>query len=243
MTKLILQITKIIIALVLVLFVSSCSNFMTNSINGDGNVVTETRNTPDFKGIKAQSGLTVVLEQGDSKIVEVEADENLHNHIFTEVENGILKIYSDVNIFKCDAKKVYVQAPSFSSIHASSGASVEGTSIISSPDLDIDSSSGSLIDLEIDTKNLNCESSSGSTITLKGNASNLSADSSSGSSINLNDLQANNVIAESSSGSSIHIMAKDKLEARASSGSSITCENTPKELQKEESSGGSVSIR
>lgn len=240
MTKLILQATKILIALITALLIFSCNSF--NGIKGNGTVTIETRETSKFEGVKAKTGLNVTLEQGPNFLVEVEADENLQEHIFAEVKDGILSVYSDVNIYSAEAKKVTIQAPHFNTIHASSGASIHSASTIIASDLDVDTSSGSSINISVKAKNLNCESSSGSSLTLKGEAEKAYLDSSSGSSMHLKDLAVNYVTAESSSGSSIETDVLEKLSGKASSGSSIHTVSTPKEVEKVESSGGSVSI-
>lgn len=239
MIKLIIQITKIIITTILGFLMFSCGNF--NSISGNGNVVTTNRNVPNFTSIEAKTGLEVILEQSNVTNVKVEADDNLQEHIFTEVENGVLKIYCDANFYKSDARKVYVKSPVYNGIYASSGASIESQNTIKSQNLAVESNSGSEITLKVETQKLFCDSSSGSNIELAGTATNLETVSSSGSTINLSDLIAQNVQANSSSGSSTSVHAIEKLSADASSGSSIEYRETPKEISKNESSGGSVS--
>ena len=80
-----------------------CSAFMLlvscqfNGIKGSGNVTTENRPvSEDFKSIKVDKGLDVVLEQSNTKSITVIADDNVHKHIKTSIENGVLIITSDV---------------------------------------------------------------------------------------------------------------------------------------------------
>lgn len=221
------------------LFVSSCGNF--NSVSGDGNVTTTKRKVADFTALKAKNGLEVYLKQGNKNYIEVETDSNLQDHIFTEVENGTLIVYSDANIYKSEAKKVLIEVPNLTSISASSGVSVESLNELAFKDLKVDASSGSNVELQVNSKSIVCESSSGSQITLTGSTENLSTDSSSGSTIDLAKLIANNVDSEASSGSSTTVNAKNQLKAEASSGSSIDYVSEPKDISVNESSGGSVS--
>lgn len=239
MIKLIVQITKVVIATLLALLATSCGNF--NSISGDGNVTTTKRKVEAFTAIKAKNGLEVYLKQGNTTYIEVEADSNLQDHIFTEVENGTLTVYSDANIFKSEAKKVLIEVPNLTNVSASSGVSVESLNELAFKDLKIDASSGSDVQLQVNCQSIICESSSGSQITLSGNTENLSTDSSSGSSIDLSKLIASNVDADASSGSATIVNAKNKLKAEASSGSSIDYVSEPKDISVHESSGGSVS--
>ena len=88
------------IAFVAVLL-TSCNMGMFNSVNGNGNVVTNDRTSQeDFTKIKVSSGLDLYITQGSNKEVILEADENLHDIIFTEVRDGELRIYSEKSIWK-----------------------------------------------------------------------------------------------------------------------------------------------
>lgn len=239
MIKLIVQITKLIIATLLALVVTSCGNF--NSVSGDGNVTTTKRKVESFTALNAKNGLDVYLKQGNITSVEVEADANLQEHIFTKVENGTLTVYTDASIYKSNAKKVTIEVPSLNSISASSGVALEGLNEMSIKNLKIEASSGSNVNLKLNSQSLTCDSSSGSSITISGSAESVSTESSSGSTINLEQLVANNVDAGVSSGSTTKVNAKNKLKAKASSGSSIDYVSNPTEISVSESSGGSIS--
>lgn len=242
MIKLIVQITKLVVATLLVLLLNSCGNF--NGISGDGNVVTTKRAiTESFTSIEAKTGLDVVIEQGNSELISVEADENLQDHIKTEIKNGVLTVYCDASIMKSSAQKVYVRAKDISSIKSSSGASVTTANEIVSPQLQLDSSSGSEMDISVSSNELSCESSSGSEITVTGKANLVTTDSSSGSEIDLSKLNATSAKANSSSGSSIIVNASKEVKANASSGSSIHYLGKPSNVIADESSGGSINSK
>ena len=66
-------------------------------------------------------------------------------------------------------------------------------------------------------------------------------DSSSGSSIDADELTCIEAYANASSGANINVNVSDKLTASASSGGDIDFEGNPKNVNKDTSSGGSVS--
>ncbi|KGO90224.1 head GIN domain-containing protein [Flavobacterium suncheonense] len=244
MVKLVVNLTKIVIAVVVALLFGSCNLNIGSlkKVDGDGNVVRKTRTvTSNFTSVKASNGLDVILIYGPSHNIKVEADANLHDHIKTEITDGELKIFTDANLRNAEAKKVYVQLPKLSSLESSSGASVTGKNIFESTSLDISSSSGSEIDIKVKAVSVSCQSSSGSELKISGTADRLETKSSSGSSIDASDLIVANAFADSSSGSSIEINATETLTAEASSGSSVTYEVDPKTLNRKMSSGGSIS--
>ncbi|NJM79071.1 MAG: DUF2807 domain-containing protein [Flavobacterium sp.] len=243
MIKIIIQITKIVIAIVTALLFQSCINGSWNkeTISGNGNVATTTRTvTNNFNAVHAKTGLDIRIEQGNTTKIEVQADENLQEHIFTEVKNGILTIYSDANILNSEAQKVYITVPNLNKIKSSSGANVKSENKLNFEKLVLDSSSGSLIEIEVASQSLSCESSSGSSIIVKGKTNTLDSQSSSGSTINLEELIAEKAKANSSSGSSTIVNVTNDLNAHASSGSSISYVSKPNSLMIDESSGGSV---
>jgi hypothetical protein len=236
--------TKVIAATVAAVMFSSCHTKIDlgDGIDGSGHVTTETRNVGgDFSKIDVNRGLNVTVEQSDTYFVEVEADDNLQSHITTKVENGTLIITTDENIDQATAKNIHVKLPSLTKVEASSGSSVKSNGVYKGTDITVKSSSGSEADLDLEFDNISCESSSGSSISLKGKALKLTTDSSSGSEIEASSLLVNEVVAASTSGSSTDVHPIVSLHGKASSGSSINYDGSPKTVTKEESSGGSVS--
>lgn len=211
------------------------------AIDGDGKVTTETRTTGDtFENIEAANGLEVIIEKSDKNTIIVEADSNLQKHIITQVKNGTLYIETDTNIDDYTSKKVYITYTILNKLITTSGSVVSSKKIVSQKDLNIDTSSGSNVKLNIDTQNINCEASSGSMITLEGKTISLETNSSSGSTINAKALTSNKVTSTSSSGSQTSVFPIQFLNANASSGSTINYFNTPKIIEKDESSGASI---
>lgn len=245
MIKVVIHLTKVVIAAVVAILFTSCNMNIGSlkKVEGSGNVVTKNRNiTTEFTSIKASNGLEIILEQGSNTEVKVEADDNLQEHIKTEITDGELKIYSDVNIRNAKSKKIFVRLAKLNSLETSSGAAVSSANILENTSMDFSSSSGSEIDVKVNAATVSCKSSSGSEIRISGKADKLETESSSGSTIEAQDLIVKNAVADSSSGSSINLNVSETLTAEASSGSSVSYESEPKTLNKKVSSGGSVSV-
>ena len=75
------------------------------TVRGEGNVVKKERTITSFDGITVSSGIDVYLKQGEKESITVEADENLHEYILTEVKDGVLHVYTDANIREAKMKK------------------------------------------------------------------------------------------------------------------------------------------
>lgn len=246
MTKIIIYLTKFAITLLMALLVTSCQfeiNGM-NAIEGNKVVKTENRNVDeDFTAVEAKTGLEVEIIQGEKHEITVIADENLHEFIQTEIEDGVLIIKSDRSIKKAASKKIIVTMNNIEKLETSSGASMRSQNVLKGNNLDVETSSGSKMVLALEFDLINADSSSGSSMKLEGKSLEISLDSSSGSSINAGELKSNVVRAESSSGSSITAFPIVEFIADASSGSSITYINKPKSVTQNKSSGASISSK
>ena len=237
---------KIIVATVLSLMLFSC-NFDLNlnpGVRGNGNVIKQDRTINNtFSSIKATEGLDVYLTQGDTESIVIEADDNLHDLILTHVEDGVLKIHTEKNIGYASAKKVHVAFKTISNITSTSGSDVFSTNTITAETLNLKSTSGSDMKLDVDATVLHCHSSSGSDMRLSGKAKKLIAEATSGSDIKAADLIAESSEVKASSGADITVNTSKELTAKASSGGDIKYYGNPEKVNKSDSSSGSVTQR
>lgn len=219
---------------------SSCIDNL-KSITGSGNVVSQTRNVGPFSEVDAENGMDVIIEQGDVQSLVVEADDNLQEHILTTVNGNTLHITSDFNNFINSTRNIRIKMPKIDALTASSGVSLTSKGILKGTSIDLETNSGSSMTVEVEFEDVEGESSSGSTMKVSGKAMKASFSSSSGSTIEAGNLMANEVQADASSGSSINVKPIVKLKGEASSGGSVNYSGSPKEVIRDESSGGSVS--
>jgi predicted small secreted protein len=234
---------QILIVFIAAATLSSCNfDISMGQIDGNGNVVTEERPVSDFTKVKGSAGIDVFLTEGTENKVVVEADENLMEFIETTVEGGKLRIRSsrNNNIGRAKAKKVHVTYVSLTSIEASSGADVIGNSVIKSETLNLDSSSGADLELEILSKEVFAETSSGSDMKLSGKATTLRAKASSGSDLDAKELLVANCNADASSGADIKVNVKERLSAEASSGGDVHYYGDPAAVTNNSGRTGSV---
>jgi len=237
---------KINIQLIVLLFIAtlftSCGVDMFNGVVGNKNIVT-TERTPEgtFSGIKASTGIDVYIRQGNKNAITVKADENLHDLIITEVTDGVLKIYTDKNIWKAKAKKVYVTIENLTLLKATSGSDVRSENLLKTNEISISATSGAAIHLEVAAESVATSATSGANLKITGTTTNHASNATSGSSIDAFELRSDNVITKATSGASIHIYASKKIEAKATSGADVTYKGSPALVNKDTSSGGSVS--
>lgn len=237
--------TKILVTTILSLLAFSCNfDFNIIGVNGNGNVTTSERELKgSFNQIDVSRGLDVVLTQGSYEQVSVEADENLQDIIVTEVEGNVLKITTTENIASSASKTVYVSFDDLVKIDASSGSSVSSKNTLNTEDLDLETSSGSDLNLALQASHLNCDSSSGSNLRLSGKATSVVARASSGSGISASDLSTESADVKATSGANISINTSKKLTASANSGGNISYYGNPEIVNNNESVSGSIRSR
>lgn len=242
MIKIIIHITKFIIATITALLFASC-NLNMNTVEGSGNVTTEKRIVQgDFKNISVSNAIDVVIEQSDKTEITVEADDNLQKEIITKVENGTLIIKCKYSSFRnITMKKVTVKMPALDKIEASSASTVQSKNVFQGENVDLESSSAATMDVNIESDNISATSSSGSSINIQGKALKVQTRASSGASVDAGKLLANEVEAGASSGGNINVHPIVTLKAEASSGGHVTYNTVPKNIEKNSSSGGSIS--
>lgn len=214
---------------------------MLEGVRGDGNVISKNRKiSNDFIRIDVSRGLDVYITKSKNISLKVEADENLHELIETEVRDGTLYITSSKNIRMASSKKIHLAADNINEIHVNSGAEVRSENKFTAEKLALNGSSGAHINMDVKVDQLSCDSSSGSDIELRGEANRFKASSSSGSNIEAYELTAKACNASASSGSGIEVLVTESFEAIATSGGDIKYKGHPQHDEKSNNSGGSI---
>jgi len=242
MIKIIIHITKFIIATVTALLFASCNFNNMKSIEGSGNVTTEKRIVQgDFKKVSVSNAIDVVIEQSDKTEIIVEADDNLQKEIKTTVENGTLVISCEFTSFhNVTKKKVIVKMPVIDALEASSASTITSTNVIQSTNIKLDASSAATMNVKIESDEISLDTDSAGSITIEGKALKVKSSASSAANIEAEKLLANEIEADADSGASINISPIVSLKANANSGGSINYKGSPKTIEKTSNSGGSI---
>lgn len=226
-----------------ILLLGSCIYPFAGNISGDGNVKIETRNIGEFNSIEASNGLHVFITFGQPATLEVEADENLHDVIKTEVTSGTLRIFSEKNIRNEKAKNIRISVPTLEDIEVSSAADVQGENKLEADRLNISVSSAGNLRLEIVAKELDVDASSSGNLELKGEAQELEADVSSAGTIDTDRLLVKFCRVSASSAGNASVWVSDEIIAEASSAGNIRYKGDPSKKKIDTSSAGSVTQR
>jgi hypothetical protein len=213
-----LTMKKLLILAAIAFSAASCSH-----IEGSGNIVTEKRNTGDFKGVSVGGAFEVELKTGPVTSVEVEADDNLIKLIETRVSGGILKIENRDNYNIHDGHfKVYITAPEITTIKSSGAANVNALDVLKSDSrIFLDVSGAGNIKAAVDAPEIETEASGAGNIEVSGRTREYTAKASGSGNIKSSKLLSENTDAKASGAGSVHVHASLNLKANASGAGSV----------------------
>lgn len=129
------------------------------TVNGSGNVVTEGRILDSFSHIEVEGDANVILSQGPSQRVEIEADDNIIPIVTTRVRGNELEISNSRNYRSNNPVNVYITIPVVSALSIDGSGDIFGQTILEGDELELDVSGSGDMDLELFYTQLFVESS------------------------------------------------------------------------------------
>ena len=242
------------------------NNWVEKVVTKDNGPVKEREFSGDFDEIEVSQAIDAEIIKADVEKIVIFAPENIIDEILVDNSGGKVHIHYKRGIRVMDSHNVKARifAKDFTKLNAnsagviivkdkfvqdkmhveiSSSGSVSGD--LEANDFDISADSSGSFNGKVWAVDLGLDASSAASLDITGKTKNVDISASSGSSISAKNVIADNVEAESSSGASVEITAASSVRAEASSGGSIQVSRKGelKNVQKEESSGGSVSIQ
>lgn len=189
-------------------------------IKGSGTLKSEKRNVSGFSKIDAGGAVELEIAAGKDFDVSVETDDNLLEHVKTEVSGDTLKIYSKGKISPAKGVKFKISMPEIKDLDVS-GASTADVSNVKTDSLRVVASGASNVKIGGDVKSFDSEASGASDIDAEG-------------------LRAENAVVEASGASSLTVAATNELKADASGASSVYYAGEPKNIVQNASGASSV---
>jgi hypothetical protein len=208
------------IALLIISLFASCSLNNMGGIKGSGNVKTETRNVSGFKEIKAENAVNLEITVQKDFALTVEADDNLLEHVKTEVSGGTLKISTVDNISLKNKINIKISLPELTNLDVS-GASTAKISNVKTDSLKTNASGASKIKVDGEVKSFEATASGASGIDAEG-------------------LKTENAKADASGASSITVSPTGDLDAEASGASTVIYTGEPKNIKQNASGASSI---
>ncbi|OUJ76060.1 head GIN domain-containing protein [Hymenobacter crusticola] len=118
---------KVLLSMLLpMLFLSACDNDLVSpSVRGVGPTESETRTLNSFSKVELKINAEVVLTQGPTQEVRIEAQRNILDVLETELSGDKLEIeYGHYNVRSHDPVKVYITVPSLSEVEVAGSGKI-----------------------------------------------------------------------------------------------------------------------
>jgi hypothetical protein len=209
---------------------------------------TRTYDTREFSSISVSTGITVEITLGARHHVVAETEGSDFDSLRIRVKGDVLHIDRPPGIWlrwfgRRPDYHVRVEAPALQRLSASSGSAVTVQGESPGDDFEVNSSSGSRMDIHITRgRAVRARGSSGSRLNFSGNCSAVRIIASSGSRVDAEDLRCRDAEVQASSGSSVTLAATGRVAGSASSGSNVKVRGAPAVVEVKQSTGADVVI-
>lgn len=203
---------------------SSCFINGGKRVRGNGTIKTISRDEKGFENIEVGGALKVYIKQDSNYSVNVEADENLQDHIEVFVNKTTLVIRQEkgYNLRPSKSIKIYVSAPVFRHLGVSGASNIYTENRLSSSgEMYIDASGASNVEADIKCPKVSVEVTGASNATLTGETKDLVIDGTGASNAKCYNLMSENADVEVSGASNAQVFASIKIDAHASGASDI----------------------
>ncbi len=208
-----------------VITLSSCFD----GTRGSGDLVTEIRKEKNFHALEISTSGDVEVRNAPDYSVEVTCEENIIAYLDTEVENGVLKIHFDRNVYDVDDLSIRISAPNWDAFTVNGSANVKVKDKINGTELKtVISGSGDLDIYDAVFNKAKMAVSGSGNLSIDGSATDLDATVSGSGEIDALDFPVKTARANVSGSGSIRIDVSDDLDATVSGSGDIEYQGNPK---------------
>jgi hypothetical protein len=208
------------------------------------------RHLSGFHEVNVMGSFDVYIVQGATESVKVDAPDDVMNHIVTEVQGGVLKIYNKHDSgwnwgdwFGGHHKKIaiYVSARDLNSIDVTGSGDVFFKDGIHTSALKIRVSGSGDVLGKVDAKNLECSISGSGDMKISGHVENSAISVSGSGDFNARDLVTSNTSIHVSGSGDANINANNSIEAAVSGSGDVRYTGSATNVSKSKSGSGDIS--
>lgn len=216
---------------------------VSQTVRGNGEVVRQNRNIDGFEAVAVGGAFNVYISQGSDYKVTVEADENLLDHISTEVRDDVLYIKSKRNIRNAEKLNVYVRMGELSLISSSGASDVYAETDLESENLELSSSGSSDIKLGVvKAESVKIKISGASDVRMSGSAEEVQIQVSGSGDFKGYEFKTLRGKVSVSGAGDAYVHVTESLTASASGSGDVRCKGQPQKRSVNVSGAGDVSF-
>lgn len=215
-------------------------------VKGSGNVVTQQRSVGSYDGVALSGSFDVELVAGTEGSLTLKGDDNLLQHLETEVKNGTLHIRPEKGYnlepssWNGGGILVTVPVESIDAVSLSGSGDIVGKTRLKSESLRASMSGSGDISLEVEAGQIEVALSGSGDIALSGTANRAEIRVSGSGDVKAYELQAREVEAVVAGSADIRVTATESLTARVSGSGDIHYRGNPAKLDAKTSGSGDV---
>ncbi|KAA3440550.1 head GIN domain-containing protein [Rufibacter hautae] len=214
--------------LLLLAFVCWVSQVQAQSVEGNGNITTQTRSVGSFDKLRVSGGFEVVLTQGTAEGLKLEAEDNILPLIESTVENGMLTIKTKPNSIR-NAKrlKAYVTVRSLKALELAGGIKLTSTNTISGTALSLEFAGGINVQMAVQVKELTGDFAGGTKVTLSGRADKVRMDLAGATTLKALDLKTDYLTLDAAGASNAEVNVAKELSVEAAGIVNVNYKGSP----------------
>jgi hypothetical protein len=215
-------------------------------IKGNGKMVTEQRSVGSYDGVALSGWFDIELVSGQEGELSLSGEENLLEHLETEVKNGKLTIKSEKGYnlepssWKSGGIMVRVPVEEINSVTMSGSGDIVGKTKLRSDTMEVVMSGSGDIVLELDSDSVETSLSGSGDIRLSGNANTFNVRISGSGDVHAYELEAKEVDAVVSGSADIKVTATEILTARVSGSGDVHYRGNPGKVDSKTAGSGDV---
>lgn len=207
---------------------------------GSGHVVTEAREALPFMNVEVIGNLKVILQQGDSLTIKIEADDNLLELVDTRINDNNLRIGITDAISHESEITAYITLTDLSRVSATNNSVITANDLINGSHLELEIKNGAQTSMQLNYEKVNLVLTSGAAANLNGKSETFHAEISTGSLLDARFFETSECNITSRTGSQAKVYVTDYLKATARGGSIIYFRGEPSRIERFTSGGGTI---
>lgn len=225
---------KLILSLTLLAFTAQTTQaqWSNRKVEGNGKMTTQSRTVPDYDEVSLEGFMDVELVSGTEGALKVEAEENLHEYIVTEVNDGQLEISvkRGINLELSDNATIKVIVPfkDLEQVSLTGSGDIYSSEVIKTENFTTSLTGSGDIKLPLMVKNAKATVTGSGDIELTGSATDFACKVTGSGDINAFDLKCEHVLATVVGSGDIKVYATEALQANIPGAGDIQYRGNPK---------------
>lgn len=217
----------------------------TKKIDGNGNMTTQTRTVSDYESVALTGSMDVILVKGSEGNLKIEAEENLQQHIVTEVSGGRLKIsvekgYS-LNPSRNNDIIITVPFTDIEDVSLTGSGDIRSSDTVTANNFSINITGSGNVKLPLQAKNTSANITGSGDIDLSGSSVDFDCKVTGSGDISAFDFKCQNVSAMVTGSGDIQVYASESLKASTPGSGDIEYRGNPKKEDFRTMGSGSIS--